>query len=79
MRRRPSARRRCSQRVSGEPPLYYALATVVALSRIHTKIHHASDVAGGVAIGVALGHLARRMVPLQPSGTARTNTEECSS
>jgi membrane-associated phospholipid phosphatase len=52
-------------------PAYYALATVVALSRIHTKIHHASDVAGGVAIGVALGHLARRIVPLQPSGTAR--------
>ncbi|HLN06181.1 MAG TPA: phosphatase PAP2 family protein [Acidimicrobiales bacterium] len=43
---------------------YYALATTVALSRIHTKIHHASDVAGGMAIGVALGHLARRIVPL---------------
>ena len=47
---------------------------MVALSRIHTKIHHASDVAGGVAIGVALGHLARRIVPLQPSGTARRRT-----
>ncbi len=46
-------------------PVYYAMATVVALSRIHTKIHHASDVVGGAAIGVALGHLARRIVPLR--------------
>ena len=53
-------------------PGYYALATVVALSRIHTKIHHGSDVAGGVVIGVALGHLARRMVPLVRPRAART-------
>jgi undecaprenyl-diphosphatase len=45
-------------------PLYYGLATVVALSRIHTKIHHASDVAGGIVIGVMLGRLGRRIVPL---------------
>src|SRR4029453_1553646 len=32
-------------------PLYYALATVVAVSRIHVRIHHASDVVGGVVIG----------------------------
>jgi undecaprenyl-diphosphatase len=48
----------------GHAPVYYALATVVALSRIHTKIHHASDVVGGVAIGLALGQVARRIVPL---------------
>jgi undecaprenyl-diphosphatase len=46
-------------------PVYYALATVVALSRIHTKIHHASDVVGGVVIGLALGHLGRHIVPLE--------------
>ncbi len=45
-------------------PLYYAAASVVALSRIHTKIHHASDVVGGVAIGLVLGRLGRRVVPL---------------
>jgi len=45
-------------------PLYYGLATVVALSRIHTKIHHGSDVAGGIVIGVMLGRLGRRIVPL---------------
>ena len=53
-------------------PLYYALAVVVAASRIHVRIHHASDVIGGVITGVALGELARRLVPLNapalPSG-----------
>jgi membrane-associated phospholipid phosphatase len=38
---------------------------VVALSRIHTKIHHASDVVGGIAIGLVLGQVARRIVPLK--------------
>ena len=45
-------------------PLYYAVAVVVAASRIHVKIHHASDVTGGVLIGVVLGELGRRVLPL---------------
>jgi undecaprenyl-diphosphatase len=50
----------------GDPwwPLYYAVAIVVAASRIHVKIHHASDVVAGAAIGATLGKLARRAVPL---------------
>jgi undecaprenyl-diphosphatase len=52
-------------------PLYYAGATVVALSRIHTKIHHASDVAGGIAIGLALGVLGRRLSPLGTPATVK--------
>jgi undecaprenyl-diphosphatase len=42
-------------------PAYYALATVVALSRIHVRIHHGSDVAGGIVLGVGLGALAKRV------------------
>ena len=42
-------------------PVYYALAVVVALSRIHVRIHHASDVAAGLGIGAALGAIARRV------------------
>ena len=42
-------------------PAYYALATLVAVSRIHVRIHHASDVAGGVVLGVGLGALAKRL------------------
>jgi undecaprenyl-diphosphatase len=41
--------------------LWYALAGLVAASRTHVRIHHASDVAGGALIGVALGGIARRI------------------
>jgi undecaprenyl-diphosphatase len=41
-------------------PAYYALATVVAVSRMHVRIHHASDVVGGVVLGIGLGALAKR-------------------
>ena len=42
-------------------PAYYALATLVAASRIHVRIHHGSDVVGGVILGVGLGALAKRV------------------
>lgn len=45
-------------------PLYYALAVVVAASRVHVRIHHASDVVGGVMTGILLGELVRKLVPL---------------
>jgi undecaprenyl-diphosphatase len=47
-------------------PLYYAIAVVVAASRIHVKVHHASDVLGGITIGVVLGELTRRLFPVRP-------------
>lgn len=50
-------------------PLYYALAVVVATSRAYVRIHHASDVLGGVAIGVVLGRAGRRLAPLPPRPT----------
>jgi len=52
----------------GDPwwPGYYALAAVVAASRVHVKIHHASDVIGGVALGILLGEMVRRHVPVAP-------------
>jgi membrane-associated phospholipid phosphatase len=42
-------------------PLYYAAALVIAASRVHVKIHHASDVMGGIVIGTLLGQVARRL------------------
>jgi undecaprenyl-diphosphatase len=47
-------------------PVYLAAATLVATSRVYTKIHHASDVAGGIVIGTCLGLLGRRLAPLRP-------------
>ena len=51
----------------GDPawrPVYYAIAWVVAWSRVHVKMHHASDVVGGIVIGAALGEISRRIAPL---------------
>ncbi|MDP8975206.1 MAG: phosphatase PAP2 family protein [Actinomycetota bacterium] len=47
-------------------PLYYAVAVVVATSRVYVGIHHASDVLAGVAVGIPLGRLGRRLAPLSP-------------
>ena len=45
-------------------PLYYSAAVVVAWSRVYVRIHHASDVVAGMAVGAALGQVARRVMPL---------------
>ncbi|MEY4371517.1 MAG: hypothetical protein RL219_286 [Actinomycetota bacterium] len=43
-------------------PFWFALAGVVALSRAFVRIHHASDVVAGLATGLALAAVARRIV-----------------
>ena len=45
-------------------PLWYATAGVVAASRVHVRIHHASDVVGGAVLGILLGEVAVRVAPL---------------
>jgi undecaprenyl-diphosphatase len=45
-------------------PLWFALAALVASTRVYTRMHHSSDVVAGAALGVALGLAARRLVPL---------------
>jgi undecaprenyl-diphosphatase len=45
-------------------PLYYAVAAVVASSRVYVKIHHPSDVVAGALVGIALARIARRAWPL---------------
>jgi undecaprenyl-diphosphatase len=45
-------------------PLYYAVAAVVATSRVYVKMHHASDVLAGAAFGALMGRTARRLFPL---------------
>lgn len=42
-------------------PLWWAIAALVGTSRAHVRIHHASDVVAGAAVGVALGLVARRI------------------
>lgn len=41
-------------------PAYFALAALVASSRVYTRMHHASDVIAGAALGLALGQVAKK-------------------
>ena len=41
-------------------PLWGTMAATVALSRPYVRIHHASDIVGGIAVGLVLGRGARR-------------------
>jgi len=43
-------------------PAWYALAALVASSRVYVRMHHASDVLGGAMLGLALGAVARRVL-----------------
>lgn len=45
-------------------PAYAVVAAVVASSRLHVRIHHGSDVVGGVVVGGLLGLVIRRLFPL---------------
>jgi undecaprenyl-diphosphatase len=49
-------------------PAYFAIAAVVAASRCWVRIHHASDVLGGIVVGVALGLVATHVWPPYPIG-----------
>jgi undecaprenyl-diphosphatase len=54
--------------------VYYTLALVVAWSRVHVRIHHASDVMAGMAVGALLGEIVKRVAPLErpPRGPAES-------
>ena len=54
----------------GSPLVWYPLAAAVGLSRVHVRIHHASDVVAGAVVGVALGQIAKRVWPLADPTTA---------
>ena len=43
-------------------PIWYTLGAVVAVSRLHVRIHHASDVLGGLIIGIAFGKAGRSLL-----------------
>ena len=45
-------------------PVYYGIAAIVAWSRVYVRIHHASDVVAGIAVGVVLGKLGKKLFPL---------------
>jgi len=52
----------CARTPRWTHPLWFAVAGVVALSRAFVRIHHASDVVAGLATGLVLAAIARRIV-----------------
>nr|MBA2625383.1 phosphatase PAP2 family protein [Acidimicrobiia bacterium] len=56
---------------AGPARAWFLLAAVVAGSRVHVRIHHASDVVAGAGMGLAAGRLVRRRWPLLASGAVR--------
>jgi undecaprenyl-diphosphatase len=42
-------------------PVWYSVAVVISISRVYVRIHHASDVVAGVALGAALGVAGSRV------------------
>jgi undecaprenyl-diphosphatase len=42
----------------------FPLATIVAFSRLYVRIHHASDVLGGIVVGLIIGVAIAHFVPL---------------
>jgi membrane-associated phospholipid phosphatase len=42
-------------------PMWFGLALIVAMSRPFVRIHHASDIVGGAAVGLTLGAIATRL------------------
>jgi undecaprenyl-diphosphatase len=45
-------------------PLLYGAAGVVAASRVHTNMHHPTDVLGGLVVGTVMGRLIKKVLPL---------------
>jgi undecaprenyl-diphosphatase len=43
-------------------PLWLCVASLVGLSRVHVRIHHASDVAAGIVVGHTLARAVRRLL-----------------
>ncbi|MET0919623.1 MAG: phosphatase PAP2 family protein [Acidimicrobiia bacterium] len=53
--------------LAGSPltPAYFALATGIAASRVYVRLHHTSDIVAGAALGIGLGLVARRLLPMR--------------
>jgi undecaprenyl-diphosphatase len=52
----------CAATLLGGGPGWYSLASAVAATRVYVRLHHASDIAVGAALGLALGAALRRVV-----------------
>lgn len=56
----------CAATLLGGGPARYALAAAVAGTRVYVRLHHASDVVAGAALGLVLGAGLRPLVAPRP-------------
>jgi membrane-associated phospholipid phosphatase len=42
--------------------IWFVPAAFISMSRVHVRLHHASDLAGGALIGSILGKLTHRFI-----------------
>ena len=42
---------------------YYCAATAISASRVHVRLHHATDVVAGSLLGILLGQAGRALIP----------------
>jgi undecaprenyl-diphosphatase len=56
----------CAATLLGGGAGWFALATAVAATRVYVRLHHASDVVAGAALGYALGAGLRRFARPRP-------------
>jgi membrane-associated phospholipid phosphatase len=47
---------------SSVAPAWYALAALVAATRVYVRLHHTTDIVAGAALGLALGYALRPFV-----------------
>jgi len=52
----------CAATLLGGGPIWYGAGAAVAATRVYVRLHHASDVLAGAALGLALGLALRRFV-----------------
>jgi undecaprenyl-diphosphatase len=52
----------CAATLLGGGPAWYTTAAAVATTRVYVRLHHASDVIAGAALGLALGAVMRPFV-----------------
>jgi len=52
----------CAATLLGGGPVWYGAAAAVASTRVYVRLHHASDVIAGAALGLGLGLAFRRFV-----------------
>lgn len=53
-----------SAAVPAARPVWWSLAAIVAWSRLHTRMHHASDIVAGAGIGWLIAKAATRIAPV---------------